>query len=195
LPNTDTGDATLKYAFALANQIIAGVSYEEMTATAIGWVMNYGLTIFTAAPIVGAILAGAALIWSMLGGACGEACVIAAKIEQIYEGTATNLLQLVRAGMLGSAGAVPLMYHLQGVAYTALQRLGTMAGQRGITNMFNVTNALINAARLLPAHATKPLILSDAQALYVGGPGWYSDSIELATRLTNQFINGINAKH
>jgi hypothetical protein len=85
------------------------------------------------------------------------------------------------------------MSHWQGIAYQALQRLGTMEGQQGITNMLGVTNNLIWAARKLSDTPTAPLIMSDAQRLYVGGPGWYQDSIDAATKLTNQWLQAIVA--
>src|SRR5215471_2705146 len=103
--------------------IASMVTKIQMTATAAAWVGQGLPLIMSAAPLVGAIIGAAALVWAILGGGCGEPCIDASKVEQVFEAMADNLF---------------------------------------------------------PA----------ARALYVGGPGWYPDSISLASQLTDHFVAG-----
>jgi hypothetical protein len=161
-----------------------------LETTTSAWLAGTLPGILIAAPLVGAIIGVGALLFHFLGGGCGEACIDASKIEQVFEAAADNLFLIARAGMLPSSAAVAGMTHYRGVGDQAEHRLGTTAAIMGSINLEKVINAEIAAAKLLPDKATQPLTLAAARALYVGGPGWYPDSIDLASKLTDQFVVG-----
>jgi hypothetical protein len=193
-PTDDTGDSTTKYVLAIGNQILTFATAQEMTTAAVGWVTSFGLTAFAAIPIAGAIIAVGALIFSFMGGGCGEACIDASKIEQVYEAVGTNLLALARIGMLGGYAAFVAIQHFLQAGHLAEARLGTIEAQRGATNLMIVLANLGNAAKLLPHDPTQPLDIAVARTHYAGGPGWYPDSIKAANQLTDQWLVGLGAQ-
>jgi hypothetical protein len=174
----------------IGEDIVSLVTAAQMTATATAWVGTIGLSVVSAVPIVGAIVAVGALIFHILGGGCGQTCVDASKVEQVFEAASDNLYLIARAGMMGAAAAVAGQTHFLQTGMTAMQRLQSGAAAVGFINLEKVIGAEIAATKLLPAQATKPLTLPAARALYVGGAGWYADSIQLASQLTDQFVLG-----
>jgi len=182
----DDASFVMKAGALTLSEITAG----HVTAMATAWA-TAGLPLtMTVIPVVGAVIAVAALLWSILGGGCGEACIDASKVEQVYEAVADNLFLIARAGMIASAEAVLMMEHFREVGRETEDRLGTTASHMGFINLSKVIDAEVAAAKLLSNTPTVPLTLAAARALYVGGAGWYPDSIALASRLTDQFVSG-----
>jgi hypothetical protein len=193
LQTTGTNTTGIKFVLALGQEVIQTITAAEMTAAATSWVTAFGLTTLTAVPVVGALIAVGALIWSFLGGGCGQTCVDAAKVEQVFEAAATNLLLIGRAGMMGQKEVIVGIHHFLNVGLVAETRLATTAAFNGANNLRTVLNNLLVSASALPLTGTKPLYLATARTLYVGGTGWYPDSIALASQMTDQFLIGAGA--
>lgn len=192
-PTGTAGPETVRFVLALGDQIVSFITAQEMTTAAVGWVMSFGLTTLTAIPIAGAIIAVGALIISFLGGGCGDACINASKLEQLFEAAATNLLALGRYGMLTKHQVIVGIFQFIQVGMRAVTQLGTMAGQQGATNLNVTLMNLRTAANSLATERTQPIDIATARTMYAGGPGWYADSITAANALTDQYLVGLGA--
>lgn len=170
------------------------LSGKELVPVTASWVAGFvGISASTSFLLVGALIGIAGLLISLLGGGCGAPCIESSKVEQVYEAIGDNILRVAKAGMLGGSAAIVAITHFMGVGNLALNRLGTAQAQAGEKNMDTVLTNLITAARRLPANATAPLDVAAAQKLYVGGAGWYPDSIAVASQVTTQFLTALAA--
>lgn len=102
------------------------------------WIGVAGITTISIIPLVGAILAVAALLFSIFGGGCGAACIDAAKVEQVFEAAADNLYLLARAGMIDPAHAAIGELHFEQQGHVALDRLKSTPGFNGLLNLYKV---------------------------------------------------------
>src|SRR5207237_5114748 len=144
-----------------------------------------------AAPFVAAGAAAVALFTHVFGGGCGHACIDAAKIEQIYEAAADNLLAVGKLGMISRAEAVGGMQMLMQAGQQHEAQLNDSQAQKGAANLSKVVAAEINAANSLPEAARVPLDLNRARSVYMSGHGWYPDSLSAAAQWTDQYLAGL----
>ena len=150
-----------------------------------------------AVPVVGWIVAGAALaalLASYLGGGCGEACVIPAKAEQIYEVAADDIYDVGAAGELGASDTVAGVTAMLNAGIQHVQQLGTGKHiEDAITNMRNKSiGPIIAAASKLPAQATRTLDASTVQSLFkMRGPGWSSGSVVSGDQLAVAYLQSV----
>lgn len=176
----------------LLGQELLSLGSKEIVPVTAAWVGSFtGLSLATSALLVGAIIGVGALLISILGGGCGEACIDSSKIEQVYEAIGDDLYRTAKAGMIAGPAAVVAITHFMGVGDQALERLNTDQARAGQQNMDLVLTNLIAAARKLPAAATVPLNVATAEKLFVGGAGWYPDSIAIANQVTVKFLTAM----
>ena len=178
------------YVLAIGAEILESATAGIMVGATTAFVEAAMPAFIVAAPVVGAIIAGGALLWHVLGGGCGEACVVDAKIEQTFEAVADNLLQVAKAGMVSGPAAHVGMQHFKLLGMQVEARVFGAGNSSGYYNLQMVIDAEQAQTYALPNQPTQTLTLAAARKLYVRGPGWYPDSITLASNLTDQFLQG-----
>lgn len=152
------------------------------------------LPFLAAAGPVGAIIAVAAgvasLVASFIGGGCGQACIVAAQREQIYELTADILNALAQHGYLTPQWAASAMQQLVIGAQQAEAQLASKQGQKGSVNAASVINS--EAQGVLSYNVPlRPMDAGVTQVIAsIGGSGWYPQSVAAAQQLTMQIIAG-----
>jgi len=145
-----------------------------------------------AIPIVGAIAGLVAFLAGFIGGGCGQTCVDASKRQQVYEAAADNLYKVAKAGMITPSEAIAGMQAFIQSGEQQEAQLGTSSGQKGSANLANVIGQEIAATQGLSV-APQTLDLTAAQALFVGGSGWYPDAIAAASTITMQYLQQLVA--
>lgn len=147
-----------------------------------------------AAPFVAAAGALTELFGAIFHGA-NPLQVPAARAEQIYEAAADNAYAVAKAGMVTPAQAIAAQQQFlqMGIADLQSRNIG-VAAQNSIKNMTKVINDEIAVTQKLPSKITQQLDLTKARALYKGGAGWYADSIQAATQLTDSWLQSLGAR-
>lgn len=134
------------------------------------------------------------LIFSYIGGGCGQACIDASKMEQIYETAGNNAHALVTIGMVTAIEAVAFLRCLIYAGEQHEAALNTKQGQAGSSNMTNDLNAEIAAVQNSSSPGG-PIDLNEARSLYVvGSPGhWYGDAAAAGAQLTDAWLEQLQA--
>lgn len=169
----------------------AGIAAMTGTATAAG--LGLGLATAPATLGVGAAVAGLVALFSRLFTGADPRQVPASQIEQAIEAAADNLYAVCKMGMISITEAVSGMQALlqKGVATLQSSGLG-MAAQNGIDNLVKVVNAEIAVTQQLNSSATAPIDLEKAHSVYIRQQaGWYPQSVDAATQLTDQYLQGL----
>lgn len=175
-------------------QIAGGAGSIAGAATAVG--SSAGLiaasTAAIAVPVIGAAVALVALIASFIGGGCGNACIESAEAEQIYEVACDDLQHVAQLGMLGQSDYETGINALIQGGQQHMQALESSDKQasKGLTNLNKSTAGNVSFAGSLPATATVPLNLTQAQAVFIqpGASGWYSSSVTAGNQLALTYL-------
>lgn len=177
-----------------AQQIAAGA--EQAASGGFAVAAAAGASLGPAAPIALAVIGIAALIAHFVGGGCGQACIIAAKAEQIYEAAADNLLAVGKLGMITAEEAVAgMQLFIQGGVQHEAALGNTSQEQAGAKHLTEVIQNEIAAAQSLPSTRSAPLDLTRAAAAFLqpGAAGWYPDALGPAEQLTLAYLQGLPA--
>jgi hypothetical protein len=146
-------------------------------------------------PVGWAIAGGAAvaaLLTHFLGGGCGEPCIDAAKVEQIYEAAANNLMAVGKLGMISKTEAISGMQTLMQAGQQHEAQLGAQPHSKaGAANLSKVIAGEITAAQSLADTPTVPIDLNRARGVYMSGHGWYPDSLAAAAQWTDTFLTSV----
>ena len=150
-----------------------------------------------AAPFVAAAAAVIALFTAFFGGGCGQACIDGAKVEQIYEAAAENILAVGKLGMIGRSAVLSALQLLTQAGQQHEAQLLNRTGREdphasaGAANLVRVIGELEAEADQLSETPTRALDLSAARGAYVSGSGWYSDSLSAAAQWTDTYLSSI----
>jgi hypothetical protein len=182
-----------------ATQVISGTGTIASAGLAIG--SSSGLIAATTAtaaiPIVGAIVAIGALIASLIGGGCGNACIESAKAEQIYEVACEDIHAAAQMGMIGQSDYDAIIQAIVqgGQQHLAqLQQQGDKQAANGAKNLTKSTAGEVSYGAQLPASATTPIDLNKAQAAFVQPvTGWYPDSVAAGNQLALQSLQQLQS--
>lgn len=121
--------------------------------------------------------------------------VPASKIEQAFEAAAKNLYALAKAGMITVEQALTGMQSFLQTGlgyYTQMSGQLGKAGEAGKVTLAQKINEQISKTSILPATTAVPLDLAKAHALYIQKqPGWYDESVDAATQLTDQYLQSL----
>lgn len=148
----------------------------------------------TVLPVIGIAIGLGLILVHFLGHGCGEACIDAAKAEQIYEAAADDVYAVFKLGMITAAQAVAIMVHLFSAGTQHMGTFGTAQANKGALNMQRVISAEIADLPKTPQPKAQPLNLDAARAAYVTGPGWYPDSLQAAAQLADSYLEALSGK-
>jgi hypothetical protein len=156
-----------------ASAAIAGTSIASIAALAI--------------PIAGIAAAVIGIVAGFIGRGCGNACIDAAKREQIYELAADMLNALAKNGYLPPQVASAMMMSLIQGAQQAEAQLGTKQSENGAINAAKVITSEAQGVLTYSVPLKSPDIAGVQSAISSqGGGGWYPDSVAAAQQLTMQ---------
>lgn len=143
--------------------------------------------------IVGSILP-AIINWAK---GCGETCINASKVEQIYEAAALNVEEVGNLHMISRDEAIAGMQMFAQAGQQHEAQIGDEHAQAGAENLTKVIGDIIARSQSLPTEATKPLNLDEARGAYVRagsyGKEWYDGSLSAAGQLADQYLSGLAA--
>ncbi len=150
------------------------------------------------APLVLAGTAVVALLLKFFGGGCGDACVDASKIEQIYEAAALDLEEVGKLGMISREEAAQGMQMFIRAGQQHEAQLNDEHAQEGAANLTKVIEQIIARSQSLSSEAKNPLDLDAARAAYIStsktlGKEWYPDSLSAAAEMASQYLSSLAA--
>jgi hypothetical protein len=154
------------------------------------------VAIGSAATIVGLVAVPVMILLGKIFHGADPRQVPASQIEQAFEVAAFNVMAVGRAGMLSRSEVLAAIDFLRKKGeefYRQTPGLGK-AGTKGLANMRMVLNAQVaDAGRSVPVTRTKALDLGAAKRLYIplGKSGYYAESLQAATRLTDQYLSAL----
>jgi hypothetical protein len=146
--------------------------------------------------IAGALMS---LISGFISGGCGQACVQSSKAEQIYEIAGQDLHYVAfKLGMLGQNEFLTGIENFiqAGISHLqSLQQQGDTKAADGITNLQKSMAGNVNEASKLPAAASTPLDLAQAQTVFIpaGSSGWYADAIAAGNQLALAYLQSLQS--
>lgn len=143
------------------------------------------------APIVGVFVGLGLLLSQFIGKGCGNACIEAAKAEQIYEAMGDNLVQLYKLGMITRDQTLAGIALAQEYGAQHLGKFDDKQARAGEKNMTSVLSALVAGMAHTPMGKPQPYNLTLAHEHYISGPGWYPDSLAAAAQLTDEYVSSL----
>ena len=164
------------------------------TAAVIGGVgSTAAMLAATAIPLVGIAVAVVALCLKFFGHGCGNACTETAKLHQVVSATEDNIIAACLNGYISGPEAQTA---LQGLINTGDQ-IEEQASQYPQQVANSIQQFTSNIQSSIPGLSSQPATPSKTwdpnavQALFVGGAGWYPDSIAQANNLSMQILQSI----
>jgi hypothetical protein len=150
-----------------------------------------------AATGIGAAVALVALLATFIGKGCGQACIESSQAEQIYEVAAEDLWAVAKLGMLSQSDFTQAIQILLQGGTQHMQSLEASdpKAKAGLANMTKAIQAEGNAS-LLPATATHPIDLTQAQAVFIAPntPGWYPGSIAAGNQAALTYLQNLQTQ-
>jgi len=149
-------------------------------------------TIAVAAPIVGAAIALVLLALSFFHGGCGDACINAAKTEQIYESAADNIGAAFRQGLITRVQAITGMKLMIQLGQQHEQQYGTKQADKGAAHLTTIIEELIGGVSSDPQPAPQKFSLEVAREYYVQPqPGWYPDALQAGAQVADSYLDSL----
>lgn len=147
----------------------------------------------TAIPLIGIGVAVVALCLKFLGHGCGPACTETAKLHQIVSATEDNIIAACLAGYISGPEAQTA---LQGLINTGdqIEEQASAYPKQVAASIKQFTADITSSISGLSSQPSAPSKTWDATAVqthFVGGSGWYPDSITQANILSMQILNAI----
>jgi hypothetical protein len=148
------------------------------------------------APIVAAVGSVAEAIFSFVGGGCGQACVLSATAEQVFEVACDDIEAVGRLGMIGQADYQSAIQEIINAGIAKLQQLeasGDKKAAAGVINLQASTTGNVSFGETLPAAPTVAMNLAQAQAAFKSptASGWEPTAITSGNNLAAQVLQTI----
>lgn len=144
------------------------------------------------APVIAKAVEAVIQIFSAIGGGCGAPCTDSAKLEQVFEVAAYDLLVAYDAGMVPQSDMYNLLQLLLSNGVTAFAQLPDVTTERRQTSVNNMTNAIDEDITHIESFSPNPtqLLLNIIQTSFLNPltAGYYPDSIVAGNGLAFQIL-------